>query len=432
MKRIRKKIRKPSVLIILAGIMLFTAFPVYADTDKDVVKEIRTMQEDILNWKTGQTGQDTLLSGETLDNAGQSGSDWYAFAGSRIGTVEGQAAYLSRLQDYVEKIYSDLDKNVSKMNATEWHRIALTVAACGGDPTAFGKDADGDTINLVADGTFHCLKGDPGKQGINGYAWALYLMDCKNYEVPEDALWTREKILDAILEKQYEDGGFALGGAKSSDADITAIVLTALAPYAEDPEVLSASEAAFARLSEIQKSDGTMVTYGERTSESTAWTLIALSAWNRNALTDKQFIKEGNTLYDALKLFQLEDGSFIHSLDGKEPETVGNHVSTYQMLYALEAGCRQLEGKNRLFDLMDAGAVTQEEIEKAGESLPELPLEETELQNAESESKSLTMILIIAAGVVLLVVAAAFILLRDKKHGKNQELFAPDDEDDEW
>ena len=428
--KIKNKI-KCMAAIVLAGILAFGCVPVMAETKTVDLEELRAMQEGIVNWKTEAMGEDELLSGTLLDHAGEPGSDWYAFAGSRSGLVTGQAAYLSRLQDHVEEIYSNLEENVSQMKATDWHRMALTVLACGGDPTAFGVDAEGNPINLVEDGTWNCLTGNPGKQGINGYAWALYLLDSKNYEIPEGSQWTRESIVDAILEKQYEDGGFALGSAESSDADITAIVLTALAPYGADPEVQSAADAAFARLSAIQHSDGTMVSYGERTSESTCWTLIALSAWNRDARTDEMFIKNGNTLYDGLKCFLLEDGSFIHSLDASEPETEGNNVSVYQAFYAIEAGCRQIEGKSFLFDLTDAETVSQEEIDKAGEALSDL--KETAEDNGEGSKNLLTIVLVGAVIVVLVVVVLLFVLFRDKKKTKNGETFAPDeDDDDEW
>lgn len=42
---------------------------------------------------------------------------------------------------------------------------------------------------------------DPGVQGANGYIWALLALDSKDYEEPEDAVWNREKLVDAILEK---------------------------------------------------------------------------------------------------------------------------------------------------------------------------------------------------------------------------------------
>lgn len=428
------RIVKMVTTVVLAGGIFLGAVPVMADIQMDTMKEFRAIQTGIIDWKMEQAGIGSLLSGSVLDHAGESGSDWYAFTGSRIGTVEGQDAYLSRLQDHVEKIYSNLEENAASMNATEWHRLALTVSACGGDPTAFGVDADGNPINLVADGTWNCVTGDPGKQGINGYSWALYVLDSKNYEIPEDAAWTREMILDAILEKQYEDGGFALGNGESSDADITSIVLTALAPYAEDPEIQAAADNAFARLSEIQQEDGTMATYGERTSESTAWALIAVSAWNKDALTDELFIKNGKTLYDGLKMFMLEDGSFIHSLDGDEPETEGNSVSMYQVFYAIEAGCRQLEGKNRLFDLTDAAAISQEEIDEAGANLPEISTDEDGMNEDSSENggmSPLTMVLIGAVVVVLVVVVLFFVLFRDKKGKKEETTFAPED-DDEW
>lgn len=359
----RRKRRNHILAAVLAGCILISAVPVMAKEQENTVQKCRKMQQEILQWKLEQTEQKTLVSGEVLKYAGQSASDWFVFAAARSGILEGQGRYLKALQKHVETIYDDLEENLSKMYATDWHRLSLTILACGGDPTAFGTDSQGNPINLVADGTWNCLTGDPGAQGINGYVWALYVMDSRHYTVPEDARWTREVILEKILEQQQENGGFALSKEGDSDADITALVLTALAPYSDDPKICEAAEKGFAVLSQLQQSDGTVLSYGERTSESTAWTLVALSAWNRDAGTDTQFVKNGHTLYDGLMSFCLADGSVVHSLDGMEPETEGNNLSSYQVFYALEAGCRQLQGENPLFDLSDVTAEAKEETE---------------------------------------------------------------------
>ena len=62
----------------------------------------------------------------------------------------------------------------------------------------------------------------------------------------------------------------------------------------------------------------------------------------------------------------------IHGLDGDEEETTGNNMAGYQALYGLEAVYRYKEGQNRLFDLTDAETVSEDEIQAAGEKLPEL------------------------------------------------------------
>lgn len=224
----------------------------------------------------------------------------------------------------MEKIYQDLEGNKKRYRLSDIYRIILTIEACGGDPTAFGKSPDGSSINLLNDGVWNSMWGDPGDQGINGYIWALLAIDSKSWEEPQDAQWTREKLVTSILSKQLEDGGFGLVLTDASDVDLTSMVLTALAPYAGlgkqytfTSEVTGesvtitvdeAAEAAFACICARQQEDGSMITYDQRTSESTSWAIMALASWGRDPETDEQFIKNGNTLLDGLKQFQLSDG----------------------------------------------------------------------------------------------------------------------------
>ena len=85
------------------------------------------------------------------------------------------------------------------------------------------------------------------------------------------------------------------------------MALTALAPYRDSEQtytvtnivseeqvtmtVAEMSERAFACLEKLQQVDGSMITYEERTSESTSWAMMALASWGRDPEKDEQFIK---------------------------------------------------------------------------------------------------------------------------------------------
>ena len=172
--------------------------------------------------------------------------------------------------------------------------------------------------------------------------------------------------------------------------------------------------------------------------------MVALAAWGREPETDQAFIKNGNTLLDGLEIFSQEDGSIAHSLDDDallmEEEgggTGGNNMASYQAVYALEAVCRLREGKCGLFDLSDAPTVTEEEINEAGASLPELVEEEektgAEVQ-AETSDRMVFMTAIIAAAVVLVAAVFVVLVLRDRKKKKAGKALpgAGDGEEPSW
>lgn len=231
--------KKSMFTLLMTGVLFVGgAVPVQADSEKYQVDEIKSIQDGIISWEKDQMGIDgkNLLDGVVLESAGTSAGDWLAFTVSRMEQPDNQNGYLSALQDQIETLYEDdITKTVEEqhMNPTDFYREILTINACGGDALAFGTDKDKKEINLVEDGIFDCVfeNQDPGVQGANGYIWALLALDSKDYEEPEDAVWNREKLVDAILEKEQEDGGFSLSTDGDSDVDITAMALTALAPY---------------------------------------------------------------------------------------------------------------------------------------------------------------------------------------------------------
>ena len=272
---------------------------------------------------------ETLLNRRDVITPGQSSGDWAAIGFALTGQAEDYGGYLADLEAAVTQRYAQagrLDQN----RATEWHRIALTVLALGGDPTAFGRDPQGNPINLVADGTYNYVNADLGLQGINGYLYALLVLDAGDYQTPADSRYTRQDILQAILDSQNPDGGFGLQ-AGSSDADITAMALQALAPYREG-QARQAVENALAYLASVQNPDGGFSSGGQPACESAAQVIIALAALG----LDPETALPGGSVVQAMLAYRQPDGSFAHSLDGE-----GNLTATEQAGLALAAVQRQ-------------------------------------------------------------------------------------------
>ncbi len=332
--RPQRTYRNTIVTFLLAMLMLASiagnVFASSADSLRAIADRAGCAYEDILSSK--------------LVAPGESVSDWIAIATGCSGNPVKRNAYLKGLEEYVTAEY---EKNgcLHSVKATEYHRISLAVLALGGDPTAFGTDA----INLIAEGTYHWGNSDSlGTQGLNGWIWALIVLDAKQYPVPDDAIYTRKEMIGQILAAQTDEGGFGLSGG-SPDVDITAMTLQALAPYYQhNMDVQSSVDRALYWLSAQQNESGDFTSWGSGTAEGTAQTVIALCSLGIDPRTDTRFVKNGKSALDGLMQYQVDGGMFRHTLDGE-----ADVMATEQAALALMALERLDTNGNPLYDFTD-------------------------------------------------------------------------------
>lgn len=370
MRRTKMKNKLVSFLVaVCVSVSLFACVPSFAAANKPSFQEVAN---GIISWKKSDVGSSSdgvLMNGKYLELAGTTPGDWYVIGLSRLNVADAYDEYLAVLRDRVEERYSEPGK-LNSVKATEWHRITLSVLAAGGDPTSFGV-CDGEKIDLVADGTYNRGKTTSlGRQGINGWIWGLIALDSKRYSVPADAYYTRDDIITEILSRQLPDGGFALSGA-ASDPDLTAMALQALAPYYNSEKtytyeqksiektvtkhVYDVIDEALGRLSELQLDTGDFKSWGTENVESTDQVMVALCCLGIDPLTDKRFIKKGNTLYDGILRYRMKDGGFVHSYvyDPDNPSSLpdaSNTMAGEQTLYTMAALIRRENGSRTLYD----------------------------------------------------------------------------------
>lgn len=343
------------------------------------VSDITEAIDGILAWKRAQQGVaegQPLLSGELLTYAGSTAADWLPIGLSRYGAEDDYDSYLAALRTYVEQKYREPDK-LDRTKATEWHRIALAVLACGGDPTHFGRDENGADINLIADGVYDRGKtADLGRQGLNGWLWGLITLDSMKYTIPAGASYTRTELVKTILSYQLSDDGFNLRVAQGStaDPDITAMAIQSMGPYYRTStlNVKDPVDRALERLSQLQLDTADFRSWGTRNSESTSQVIISLCSVGIDPQNDPRFVKNGLNLLDALFYYQQEDGGFAHSyeLDEGNPSAVpgeSDSMAADQALLALVSVWRQAQGMSPLYDFRPGGVsakiLTPEESE---------------------------------------------------------------------
>ena len=391
----KKKLRK--ILGIAAALTLSLTLSVTALAETLAYSAIASSIAAAEKTQLG-VAQDAPLLTEELLPAGSSVSDWTALAMARAEVADDYAGYLTRLQAYVERQYAE-NGCLHEVKATEYHRIALTAAALGGDPTSFGTKPDGTPIDLVAEGTYNWQgENDLGAQGLNGWIFALLAVDAVNADIPAGARYSRQDMLDAIVSAQLPEGGFSLGGGEM-DVDITAMALQALAPYqAELPEVI---DAALNALSSAQLPTGGFESWGAQSSESCAQVLLALCELNIDPESDARFQKASGNVVTALLSFCTADGGVAHQQGGQADAMAGE-----QAMQALMALHLRQQGLGRFFDLTNAQPV---QLDGAGDTAPtETPAE------SGGSFPVLPVVLIVIA-----IAAVALVLVLKKKREKN-------------
>lgn len=323
-------------------------------------EDVYTAAEKAVQWKKLQSEpqSETLINNSFLDLAGTTAGDWYPIALNRLGVEDDYQAYLYALQEDTARKYSE-QGGLSTAKATEWHRISLAVLACGGNPEQV-NGTDGTVINLIADGTYN--RGNTaslGKQGLNGWVWALLALDSSNYTVPENSFNTRADIISEILGNQLENGGFSISDG-AAEVDITAMAVTALSTYYSDGTVYplndtggkitvrQAVDKGLEYISGAQTQTGGFTLNGVENAESAAQVIVALCSMGIDPQTDSRFIKNNHSALTALFRFQNADGGFCHTSAGESESMAGE-----QALFAMAAVWRLEQGLPKLYDFTE-------------------------------------------------------------------------------
>ncbi len=266
--------------------------------------EVDTLAQGILEFKAAQSGAKDVSTWVARDLPGLmgAGGEWYALALGQLGGYDLTACH-GAITDYTAA--------TRVRSAATRQKLALSLLATG-DPTDFVSATQADSL---------------GQQGVMSGAWGLHLLN--NGCVSPAA--TTEEAVKTLLDLRKPDDGWAVTGERA-DADVTAMVLQALAPHRDNEEAAAAIESALALLSEMQLPDGGYTSYGVENAESVAQVIVALCALGVDPVSDGRFVKNGATLLDALTAFRLSDGSFCHEKGGAY-----NENATAQAFMALAA-----------------------------------------------------------------------------------------------
>jgi hypothetical protein len=260
--------------------------------------------------------------------------EWEAIALKQAGKTV-PATYLDNLKAVLK------EKQGKFARITDTERYVLGILAAGENPTNI------EGYNLVE----AIYNGDVIKQGLNGVAYGLLALDSGQFEVPENAMWTRDKLVNHLLENQNEDGGWSWDGSATSDIDTTGMVLTALAAHQDQAEVKIHTDIAVEYLSAQYKA-------GKVDNSSTAAQLvISLSALGIDA-NGELFSKEGSSLIGFLLSFQNADGGF--DWQGGDASDVFSTAQGFQGIVAYQL---YVNGGKSLYNLLSTEQPVVDKVE---------------------------------------------------------------------
>ncbi|MDD7350075.1 MAG: hypothetical protein PUG66_09605 [Clostridiales bacterium] len=308
---------------------------------------------------------DTLEYIATESADGAVGGDWEALILGRSGrmTDAWKEKYLEALKSTLDNVDDSLksENKMDKDKSTENSRTIIGLYSANEDVTDFngwnlcaplaGDNAGGEKTEESADYTFTT------KQGINGPVYALISMDYAGYKSvgetgitsleEENTTTLRDDYISYILSKQVAGGGWTFFGS-TADPDMTMMTVQALSNYIDLPEVKKAVEDALKVMSAQQNDDGGFASWGTVNAESIAQVICGLTMLGIDPTMEENFIKNGNTLVDALKNFQVayddKHTGYAHALK-TDGSTTYSAMATQQAGYAMVALWCQKKGE---------------------------------------------------------------------------------------
>ena len=307
-------------------------WPTMETTSNETVYQLKIHKTALNNVETKLKNTAAKLLSQST-SVGSIGGEWAVIGLARSGYITPEYAdnYYNNAVEYVK---SNGSAKLHRTKSTENSRVILALTSIGKDVTNVGG------YNLLEPlGDFDYVK----KQGLNGVMWALIALDSGNYDIPAvdcENPATRQKLIDYLIEKQTEKGGWGFN-TTTPYIDYTGMAVTALAPYYNtNDDVKKAVDTALDLMSESLE--------GVNSPESFAQILTALCALGINPETDERFIKDGKTIIDRIFDYECEDG-FKHLIDGEY-----NQMATEQCFYALADFVRLTENKTPLYSMTDA------------------------------------------------------------------------------
>lgn len=222
-------------------------------------------------------------------------------------------------------------------NSGQYGKYILGILAAGGEPTNInGRNLLAELCQLSD------MKNVSTEGGIYTTPFGLLALDAVNYEIPIDAGFTREDIINKLITFASPTGG----------EDGVGFVLTALGKYYDEkPTVKAAVDKVVEAWASRQGTDGGFGAGAwstENNVNTAAQVLMGLSFIGKDPQS-QQFTKANGNLVSFILNLQNEDGTF----NWQKNDAGSISMATEQAAYSLDQYLRQLDGKKSIYDFTE-------------------------------------------------------------------------------
>ena len=320
-----------------------------------------------------------------------------------LGKADALFAKESDKQHYVSKAIN----GINPLSVTDYERVLIALTALGIDGSKLSEyrtfyDQKGKIVtNLIAS-----IQSFPeSAMSINSATFALLAFDSGEYEV-KNGTWSRENLTQYLLKQQLTDGGWNLQSSGAADPDVTAMAISALAPYAnENQQVADAVTKALGTLSKLQDKNGKYASYDIINSNSSAMVMIALASMGKDAANDEAFMKWSAGKQNSVLSGLLSFRTYYFDGFGYNNNRVANALSTEQGLRALAAYRSYLYAKAAVqpyaFGKPDAPEKWEEEAVAVSLEIVREPSKTTYQKGEKFESSGLAVKVTFSDGTVI-------------------------------
>lgn len=338
---------KKLLSMLVALVMGLSIIPMSVFANGTLSEEIATY--DVYEIISSGIGSSEAYIREQLETAHNGdgvcfGYEWYIISMLRAGKTVDEGI----LDEYYSSVTETVKTWSSEVKPTDAERTALAL-------TVMGKDITGvDGVNLAE----LIYNNEKLTNGSNELAYALIALDAAKVEIPDDAVWSRESIIDSILSFQTTDGAFGLSDNETPDIDMTAISLQALAPYIKDEKIKTATDNALEYLKSVDYSGNV---------NSAAQILMAASILKLDVTNEENgFGNIENNLITVIETYRNPDGN------GYVFEERVSSLATFQVMQAYDAYKKSFKEDISYWDFKAKGEENEDDKEDDKEE-PTLP-----------------------------------------------------------